>query len=542
MNLPRAERAVPTPNARIQVTGRINLGSALRLDLRPAPWQAVGTVFSGGLPDSGVLPAIDGLLPVPGGAAFGGQPTHRPLQWTLTPEPGTRELTDNALTASYGIFGAPGSGKTHLLLHILRQLLALHADDPERRYGGMVLDPKAALIEDVADAAARAGRSADLVVLNTDELARTGAVNILDVALDPAELGRVLVLAAQSSGVGASEPFWFGAWSNLFSAALPVLRRFGAEVLNLRWVLEEVLTVEPTAPDGTDERRIQRRAREARLRLGELTPDQASDLATAINQIEGFYRQEPDNIATVESLITQAYGGFTQSRWSAYSARQPWVEGLPRTPFYDRIIDDGAIVLVSVSTADPAMAKVICTLVKVLFQQTVLSRLGRVRSGTLQNFSRPVVLACDEYSDVASEVPGQPMGDGYFFSLARQNGAMGLIATQSVNMLQASSLKENWKAVFSNFGAKIFMRLADNETAEEASKLVGESDWYVTGTGSSRQGGDLGSSAQTELRERKGLPTHVLTQVLGQGRAVVVGSLDGGRSAPGTYFVQVPGR
>jgi hypothetical protein len=88
---------------------------------------------------------------------------------------------------------------------------------------------------------------------------------------------------------------------------------------------------------------------------------------------------------------------------------------------------------------------------------TVVGRLARVRAGTLQNFTRPLVLAVDEYSEVASEVPGQPMGDGYFFSVCRQNGCMGLIATQSVNVLQASSLKENWKAVFSTFGAKFLV-------------------------------------------------------------------------------------
>jgi type IV secretory pathway TraG/TraD family ATPase VirD4 len=188
------------------------------------------------------------------------------------------------------------------------------------------------------------------------------------------------------------------------------------------------------------------------------------------------------------------------------------------------------------------MAKTICTLVKCLFQQTVLSRLARVREGSLRNFTRPVVLAVDEYSDVASEVPGEPMGDGYFFSLARQNGCMGLVATQSVNMLQASSLKENWKAVFSTFGAKIFMRLADNETAEEAQKQAGNSDWYLGSAGQSQQKDGLSMSRNTELRERKTLPTEVLTQVLKSGEAVIVGSLDGSVTKPSTMFLRVPDR
>lgn len=524
-------------NAKIRAKGTIRLGSRLRLHQVPAEQEPTGPLFTTGLPESGVLNPLVDPTPWPGAGLL---PTAE-LVWRLDKTGERLELSNDALTTSYGIFGAPRAGKTRLLLHMLRQLLALSPDDPDRRFGGLILDPKAALVEDIRAAAKASGRADDLVVLNTEQLIRGGlSVNIADVGLDPGELGRVLVLAAQSSGVGASEPFWFGAWGNLFAAALQILDRVGEEELNLAWLMEEVLTVEPTGPEGRYERRIELRARIARELLPDLPGAEAQDLRLAINQVEGFYRQEEDNIATVETLMTQAYGGFLQSRWACFSTREPRNASQPGTRFYDEIIDDGKLVLVSVSPADPGMAKVICTLVKVLFQQTALSRLGRVRDGSLRNFTRPLVLAIDEYSDVASEVPGQPMGDGYFFSLARQNGVMGLIATQSVNMLQASSLKENWKAVFSNFGGKIFLRLADNETSEEASKLVGETDWYVTGRGTSQQKDGLGSSNQTELRERKGLPTHIMTQVLGSGQGVFVGSLDGGDSAPGSYFVKVP--
>jgi type IV secretory pathway TraG/TraD family ATPase VirD4 len=133
------------------------------------------------------------------------------------------------------------------------------------------------------------------------------------------------------------------------------------------------------------------------------------------------------------------------------------------------------------------------------------------------------------------------MGDGHFFSLSRQFGCMGILATQSVNVLQASSLKEAWRSVFSNFGAKVFMRLADNETAEEASKLAGECDWYIHSEGASRSKDGVGSSTQQDLRERKTLPTAVLTQVMRRGQAVVIGSLDGNKSEPTTRFVRVSG-
>jgi hypothetical protein len=488
-----------------------------------------------GLPDDGSLTALDLFETL---ATPGRLPTDQ-LGWSFEDQSGDIGIDDRGLCASYGVFGAPGAGKTYLLMHLFRQLLRVQIETPEKRFGGLVLDPKAGLIGSVSDAMAAVDRTSDLVVLSPIELSRAGAVNVIDVGLAPAELGRILVLAAQSAGVGASEPFWFGAWRNLFTAALPVLDWVQIDVTSISSLIEAVLLVEPTGPGGTDERRIQRIARDARLRLEELEPGRRRDMALALNQIEGFYRQEPDNIATIETLITTAYGGLLESKWKDFSKVSIKVSGHPGTTFYDDIIDGGKVVLVSIGPGEAGIAKVLCTLVKLLFQRTVLSRFERVRSGSLHNAERPLLLMCDEYSDVASEVPGEPAGDAYFFSLSRQFGCMGLIATQSVNMLQSSALKENWRAVFSNFSAKFFMRVGDNETAEEASKLAGEADWYVGSAGTSHQKDGFGSSANSELRERKSLPTAVLTQVLERQQLVVVGSLDGGND-PGTFFVHVP--
>jgi type IV secretory pathway TraG/TraD family ATPase VirD4 len=280
--------------------------------------------------------------------------------------------------------------------------------------------------------------------------------------------------------------------------------------------------------------------RDARPRLASLPEDERQDLELAIADIEGFYRQEPDNIATVETLVRRAYSGFLRSKWKRYSAPSPNLPNANQATFYDQIVDEGKVVLVSVSPSEPMMAKVICTLVKVLFQRTILSRLDRVRSGTLKNFKRLVVMAVDEYSAVASEIQGQPMGDGLFFSQCRQNGCIGLVATQSVNLLQSSSLKENWKAIVSVCAAKIFMRLADNETAEEATKLAGEYDWYLTSRGTSQQKDGSGSSTNTDQRERKALPAAVLTQILKLGQGAMIGSIDGKKSQDMLQFFQTP--
>ena len=203
-----------------------------------------------------------------------------------------------------------------------------------------------------------------------------------------------------------------------------------------------------------------------------------------------------DYVGTIEAFITKAFGAFRRSQPPCYSGNEA-----ARNLFYEDVWQNGRIVLVSISPGEPGLSKTLSTLIKVLFQRTVLSR---GESGN-RNQERPVVLACDEYSEIASEVPGQSMGDGQFLALARQYGCLALLATQSVNVLEASSLKETWKSVFSNFAAKIYMRIADSQTAEEAAKLAGESDWKVLSRSTTI--GKEGESAgrQRELRERKNL-------------------------------------
>src|SRR5688572_8836229 len=60
-------------------------------------------------------------------------------------------IENDGLCASYGIFGAPGSGKTHLLMLLLKQILDMHKDAAQLKFGGLILDPKAALIKDIKE-------------------------------------------------------------------------------------------------------------------------------------------------------------------------------------------------------------------------------------------------------------------------------------------------------------------------------------------------------------------------------------------------------
>ena len=458
------------------------------------------------------------------------------LDYALQATSNDLAITGDGLVASYGIFGAPGCGKTHLLMYLLQQVLQIAAEQPSQKFGGLILDPKSALIDDVREMVVAAGREDDLIVLNTERLNRdhTG-VNVIQVGagFDAYELGVQLVMAAQAAGTGTSDPYWMLAWGNIFGAALELLRIDG-EPITLAKLLNETITFDTSVSEP--KRPIELRAIRMRRELStfESAADR-QDALKAMSELDNYQRMKEENAETVQSIIISAYSSFQRSKYQCYSEPNPAGRSL-----YESIIEDGKIVLVSFSPSDPIMAKTLCTLVKNLFQRRVLGRYAAYISGDIKNYERPVFIAADEYSQVACELQGRPIGDGDFFSQARQHGCLGLLATQSVNMLQSSSLKENWKAVFSNMGAKVFMRAADNETTEEAVKLAAKSEYYVTGEGTSRSKDGLSTSRQKELRERDNLPSMVLTQVLSKGEGVILGSLDGMGTVPAMRLVKVP--
>jgi hypothetical protein len=541
----RAAAPGPASFDKIKVKGGLYLGERMKLiqtARRPSEEERVRYHFSGSAAD------FDACRP----GSEGG--VGEVLDYALEADRGRRvEIKDDGMVTSYGIFGAPGSGKTVLMLNLLEQLFAHSSRKPAEKYGALILDPKASLIDDIREVARSTSRLDDLhvinaVALNQDERGEDAFVNVIDCTLDPQELGALLVLAGRSAGVDARDPFWFQEWTNLFASALGILRAEAVlrHPLDPRPVtLRQLMTAlqeEVRDQDGKSRRQIQAIADKVVGRVDSLSQEmrirwrlQTGDARIDAASLDRFFRQ--NYVGTIDAFATKAFGMFRRDRLACYSAprRRPNAK-----PFYEDIIENGRIVLVSVSPAEPALAKTLCTLIKCLFQRTVLARAELLANRKIANAVRPLVMACDEYSEIASEVPGQSMGDGQFLALARQYGCMALLATQSVNVLEASSLRETWRSVFSNFAAKIYMRLADNETADAASQLAGTSDWRIISRSRNFSAGGGSAGQSHELRERPNLPKSVLTQVLRRGEAAVIGSLDAGQTQPGTFFLQVP--
>ena len=149
----------------------------------------------------------------------------------------------------------------------------------------------------------------------------------------------MLVLAAQSAGVSARDPYWFMAWTNLFAAALTLLEYSETRVPTLKGLLDAVLLPDPDGalvPDASrgkagglrQERMIEVLARTALdasspliangLRLKRSRAQVIADLTAARTQIQSFF--DSDHVRTIEAFIVNAFSTFQQHRFECLSA------------------------------------------------------------------------------------------------------------------------------------------------------------------------------------------------------------------------------
>lgn len=442
-------------------------------------------------------------------------------------------ILDKGLCESYCIFGVPGVGKTTLLMGLLRQLAQHQKTDLRHKFGGLILDPKGVLLEEVKAVLRKAGREQDLMPIRAEELKGPDGINIIRSSLAPVDLGKIMTLAASSRGLGSGDSYWLQAMEKLFGSVLILM-----VAMNQRPTLFEVLRVLTGTEDVevyTGKRTriscLESLVAKVRKVAEENDSSLSNDIAVAIETSERFLSDDPRNRGIQMGFIEQAYGDFRWDKYRCYSNSDCTLN------IYDKIINDGTIVIVSIGRQHVAIEKPLCTLVKVLFQQTVLTRLERYQKDELNNFRRPVFLLADEYSAVATDLAGSGIGDSTFFSQSRQFGCLNLIATQNLHQLKNSGLGANWEAVLANMSAKILMRLGDAETARMAADLIGNTHVYVDQTSRNTGVSGAGESTSTRRESRPDLPPEFFTQRLNVGQAVVVGTIDGNK--PGLHFVQV---
>jgi hypothetical protein len=522
----------------IRVDGEIHLGNERILEDEPDERRASRSSF---------VNVVGSVLPPHESRALSLLPTkdvqRDEVRYTLRPAGRQLSIKDDGLVLTYGIFGTPGSGKTNLLMHLLNQVLAHKSASPEHKFGALILDPKAALIKGVKDIVSRTDRGDDLVVINPRSLAKKG-VNLLDcAALKPTDLGKILVLAAKSAGVGGTEEFWFGEMAAVFGAILTLMDLMEPGRKPTLAGLMDYATGSRWPAAGSGPSNPGPKGPKLQL-LIDLVPDEIAKNQRALKELEkcrlaydrlrryaisGDSRTRP----TVEQFMEMGFSIFQEPENACYSAESP----RETSSLYDQIINDGKIVLVSTGPQDLTLSRIVCSLMKLLFQRTVLGRFDRFDAWQLSaedggitagitNDTRPVLFMADEYHMVATQVKDSPFGDTEYFSQARQQGGLCLVATQDVEGMKTSGLGEAWKAVFAKMAGIIFMQGGDPETREYAEKLAGQREYILREQGRSQGKGEESLDFKARAERRSALPDGAL-DTLERGDAIIMGTTEG---------------
>jgi hypothetical protein len=468
---------------------------------------------------------------------------HKQLEPSPSPAPHWLALPERGLYTGIAVIGAIGSGKTKaLILPAMRQLFAYRASDPERKLSGIVLEVKGDLCRQLRAVLGECGREQDYVEVSLDGDIR---YNPLNNDLDPyAQAFNIASIITSIWGKG-KEPFWQQSYTDLVRYVI-MLHRVRDNYVTLLDIFRTVISAnalermlvnvgrrfadiryvgigeavyrrhEPTLKRYAFEQQsgsreyIARWSAELEAVLIRETGAAASlytrqfgdaPAASRYGSIEYWYWEHWKFFRSeVKTSIIQGIAVFLSLFETDPDVRRVFCppkelyEGKPCEsdpsgrvlPPFDELIESGKVVGLNFPVAlNPALAKVIGTMMKIDYQRAVQLRIPRMDEACIdktktdaapERHFRPTVFICDEYQNFATVGGDNPTGDERFLSISRQPKCIPIVATQSISSLKDSLPNEGVKTLLQAFRTKIFLSTSDPDTARFASEICGKTD------------------------------------------------------------------
>jgi hypothetical protein len=455
----------------------------------------------------------------------------------IKPEPSANPrwlaIPERGLYTGIAVIGAIGSGKTQaLILPAMRQLFAYRANDPERRLSGIVLEVKGDLCRQLREILKSCGREDDYIEVSLDGDIR---YNPLNNDLDPyAQAFNIASIITAIWGRG-KEPFWQQSYTDLVRYVI-LLHRVRDGYVTLLDVFRTVISsnalerilveVGRTFTDiryvGIDEAVY--RKHEASLQPFSFQRSNEPDgyIARWCEELEAvlvretgatatLYMRQSGNAAARDRFQSVQYWYWEHWKFFRSEVKTSIIQGIavflslfetdpdvrrvfcpPKElyegreckddphgrvlPPFDELIESGKIVGLNFPVAlNPALAKVIGTMMKIDYQRAVQLRIPKMDAEPGRHF-RPTVFICDEYQNYATVGGDNPTGDERFLSISRQPKCIPIVATQSVSSLKDALPNEGVKTLLQAFRTKVFLSTSDPDTARFASELCGKTD------------------------------------------------------------------
>jgi hypothetical protein len=534
----------------------------------------------------------------------------------LKPEPSAApywlSIPERGLYTGIAVIGAIGSGKTQaLIIPAMRQLFAYRADNPERKLSGIVLEVKGDLCRQLSAILRECGREQDYVEVSLDGDIR---YNPLNNDLDPyAQAFNIASIITAIWGRG-KEPFWQQSYTDLvryvillhrvrdgYVTLLDVFRSVISANALERMLIEAGRTFTEVRYVGIDAAVYQKHGTSLQpfgfKRSGE--PDEY--IARWSEELEAVLIRETGATATL--YIRQCGDASTRDRFRSveYWYWEHWkffrsevktsiIQGIsvflslfetdpdvrrvfcpPKALYegkrcdddpqgrvlqpFDELIESGKVVGLNFPVAlNPALAKVIGTMMKIDYQRAVQLRIPKMDAEPERHF-RPTVFICDEYQNYATVGGDNPTGDERFLSISRQPKCIPIVATQSIASLKDALPNEGVKTLLQAFRTKVFLSTSDPDTARFASEICGKADrtrisytvsessananvgWLSGRTSSSK--GSVSASKQYQKHKEPLFEERAFFEL--KNAQAIVAAFDGISPQPATYCYLKPG-
>jgi hypothetical protein len=462
---------------------------------------------------------------------------------TRSDTPGWLVLPEKGMTTGLLVTGATGSAKTSGAQYpYTAQCIRLHADDPDRKLGGLIIDAKGNYAEFVRRQCADAGRLDDYYEVSLESGVRYNIIGRPDLSA-PALGGHIADMIANVQGDSYSDPFWHQEAKDLATQCIRVIRLCERR--------------EPTMADlyrlatsfDTFESWIRRLEGETQAGTREVSEAEKAELESLdfwLQQKAGML--DPKLRSAIAAGLNGVCSLFDSPRIREVFCPAPTLENFLG---FDELIARGQIVALRVPYSElKTVSQVVGTMTKLNFFDGVLNRLARADAGHA-DVGRTLFFVADEYDGYVT----QP-ADGNFLSKCREARCCTIIATQSYESLVAKLRNEHVAGqLLSNLRTKVWLCAEDNYTAEQAARLCGEVERlkvgrsrsanskrsaysFLDGKIISADAGSVGESTNYSYRREHLFPARAFTSLrLNQ---AIVKMFDGERVADPTYLYLKP--
>jgi len=371
-------------------------------------------------------------------------------------QPSWLVLPEKGMYTGVLITGATGSAKTSAAQYpFTAQLIHLHAADPARKMGGLIIDAKGNYADFVRDQCASAGRLGDYYEVSLTSGVRWNIVGRPD--LNAAALGgHIADMIENVQGTSLADPFWHQEAKDLASQVIRVLRLAEGR--------------EPTMASlyraATSYEAFEEYVKQAEKRVK--TGEQQEELDSIKFWLEAKAAKLDAKLrASIAAGLNGVCSLFDDPKIREVFAPEPALENFKG---FDRLIAEGQIVALRVPKSQlKTVSTIVGTMTKLNFFDAVQNRLARAEHGS-GDVGRGVFFVADEYDGYTT----QP-GDGDFFSKCREAKCCAVIATQTYESFVAKLKNEHVAAqLIANLRTKIWLCAEDNFTARQAADLCGE--------------------------------------------------------------------